>query len=72
MVLWPSTSVFIPERRDKIIKTQLAKEMRAHKDFYISRDKTLNSVKMTGASKWIVELFIMHDCLTQEIAIKRS
>jgi hypothetical protein len=72
MVLWPSTSVSIPARRDKIVKIQLAKEMRANKDFYVSRDKTSNSVKMMGASKWTVELFIMHDRLIQVIAIKRS
>jgi len=72
MALWPSTSVSITARRDKIMIIQLAKEMGANKNFCVSRDKAADPVNMMGAGMWMLELLTMHDSLIQELAIKRS
>ena len=52
------------------IKTlRLAKEMGAKKYFCVSTDKAANPVNMMGASKRIMELFLMRESLTQEISM---
>ena len=54
------------------IKTlQIAKEMRAKKYFCVSTDKAANPVNMMGASKRIMEMFLMRESLTQEISMAR-
>ena len=54
------------------IKTlQAAKEMRAKKYFCVSTDKAANPVNMMGASKRIMEMFLMRESLTQEISMAR-
>ena len=54
------------------IKTlQLAKEMGAKKYFCVSTDKAANPVNMMGASKRIMEMFLMRESLTQEISMAR-
>ncbi|MDC1329528.1 UDP-N-acetylglucosamine 4,6-dehydratase [Pseudomonadales bacterium] len=54
------------------IKTlQLAKEMGAKKYFCVSTDKAANPVNMMGASKRIMEMFLMRESLTQDIAMAR-
>ena len=54
------------------IKTlQLAKAMGAKKYFCVSTDKAANPVNMMGASKRIMELFLMRESLTQEISMAR-
>ena len=48
------------------IKTlRLAKEMGAKKYFCVSTDKAANPVNMMGASKRIMEMFLMRESLTQ-------
>ena len=54
------------------IKTaRLAKEMGAKKYFCVSTDKAANPVNMMGASKRIMEMFLMKESLTQEISMAR-
>jgi len=54
------------------IKTlQLAKEMGAKKYFCVSTDKAANPVNMMGASKRIMEMFLMRESLTQGISMAR-
>lgn len=54
------------------IKTlQLTKEMGAKKYFCVSTDKAANPVNMMGASKRIMEMFLMRESLTQEISMAR-
>ena len=54
------------------IKTlQLAKEMGAKKYFCVSTDKAANPVNMMGASKRIMEMFLMRESLTQDISMAR-
>ena len=54
------------------IKTlQLAREMGAKKYFCVSTDKAANPVNMMGASKRIMEMFLMRESLTQNISMAR-
>ena len=54
------------------IKTlKLAKESGAKKYFCVSTDKAANPVNMMGASKKIMEMFLMRESLTQEISMAR-
>ena len=54
------------------IKTlQLAKEMGAKKYFCVSTDKAANPVNMMGASKRIMEMFLMRESLNQKISMAR-
>ena len=54
------------------IKTlRLAREAGAKKYFCVSTDKAANPVNMMGASKRIMELFLMRESLTQEISMAR-
>ena len=54
------------------VKTlRLAKEMGARKYFCVSTDKAANPVNMMGASKRIMEMFLMRESLTQEISMAR-
>jgi FlaA1/EpsC-like NDP-sugar epimerase len=54
------------------IKTlQLAKKMGAKKYFCVSTDKAANPVNMMGASKRIMEMFLMRESLTQVISMAR-
>ena len=54
------------------IKTlRLAKEMGAKKYFCVSTDKAANPVNMMGASKRIMEMFLMRESLKQEISMAR-
>jgi len=54
------------------IKTlQIAKEMGAKKYFCVSTDKAANPVNMMGASKRIMEMFLMRESLTQDISMAR-
>ena len=54
------------------IKTlQLAKEMGVKKYFCVSTDKAANPVNMMGASKRIMEMFLMRESLTQNISMAR-
>ena len=54
------------------VKTsRIAKEMGAKKYFCISTDKAANPVNMMGASKRIMELFLMRESLTQDISMAR-
>ena len=54
------------------IKTlRLAKEMGAKKYFCVSTDKAANPVNMMGASKRIMEMFLMRESLTQNISMAR-
>ena len=54
------------------IKTlQLAKEMGAKKYFCVSTDKAANPVNMMGASKRIMEMFLMRESLSQNISMAR-
>jgi len=55
-----------------IIKTlRMAKKMRVKKYFCVSTDKAANPVNMMGASKRIMEMFLMRESLTQEISMAR-
>jgi FlaA1/EpsC-like NDP-sugar epimerase len=54
------------------IKTlRLAKEAGAKKYFCVSTDKAANPVNMMGASKRIMEMFLMRESVTQNIAMAR-
>jgi FlaA1/EpsC-like NDP-sugar epimerase len=54
------------------IKTlRLANKMGAKKYFCVSTDKAANPVNMMGASKRIMEMFLMRESLTQKIAMAR-
>ena len=54
------------------VKTlRLAKEMGTKKYFCVSTDKAANPVNMMGASKRIMELFLMRESLTQNISMAR-
>ena len=54
------------------IKTlRLAKAQGAKKYFCVSTDKAANPVNMMGASKRIMEMFLMRESLTQEISMAR-
>ena len=54
------------------IKTlRLAKEMDAKKYFCVSTDKAANPVNMMGASKRIMEMFLMRESLNQDISMAR-
>ena len=54
------------------VKTlRLAKEMCAKKYFCVSTDKAANPVNMMGASKRIMEMFLMRESLTQDISMAR-
>jgi len=54
------------------IKTvRLAKAMGAKKYFCVSTDKAANPVNMMGASKRIMEMFLMRESLNQEISMAR-
>ena len=55
-----------------VIKTvRLAKKMNANKYFCVSTDKAANPVNMMGASKRIMEMFLMRESLTQNISMAR-
>ena len=54
------------------IKTlRLASKMGAKKYFCVSTDKAANPVNMMGASKRIMEVFLMRESLTQDISMAR-
>ena len=54
------------------VKTlRMAKEMGAKKYFCVSTDKAANPVNMMGASKRIMEMFLMRESLAQDIAMAR-
>ena len=54
------------------IKTlRLAKRMNAKKYFCVSTDKAANPVNMMGASKRIMEMFLMRESLNQNISMAR-
>ena len=54
------------------VKTlRLAKKMGAKKYFCVSTDKAANPVNMMGASKRIMEMFLMRESLTQKISMAR-
>lgn len=54
------------------IKTlQLAKKMGARKYFCVSTDKAANPVNMMGASKRIMEMFLMRESMAQNISMAR-
>ncbi|WP_443629970.1 UDP-N-acetylglucosamine 4,6-dehydratase [Candidatus Njordibacter sp. Uisw_056] len=54
------------------VKTlRLAREMGAKKYFCVSTDKAANPVNMMGASKRIMEMFLMRESLTQNISMAR-
>jgi FlaA1/EpsC-like NDP-sugar epimerase len=54
------------------IKTlRLAKEMDAKKYFCVSTDKAANPVNMMGASKRIMEMFLMRESIEQDISMAR-
>ena len=54
------------------VKTlRLANKMGVKKYFCVSTDKAANTVNMMGASKRIMEMFLMRESLTQEISMAR-
>jgi len=54
------------------VKTlRLANKMGVKKYFCVSTDKAANPVNMMGASKRIMEMFLMRESLTQEISMAR-
>ncbi len=54
------------------VKTlRLAKEVGAKKYFCVSTDKAANPVNMMGASKRIMEMFLMRESLAQDISMAR-
>ena len=54
------------------VKTiQLARKMGAKKYFCVSTDKAANPVNMMGASKRIMEMFLMRESLSQDISMAR-
>ncbi|MDC3106218.1 UDP-N-acetylglucosamine 4,6-dehydratase [Gammaproteobacteria bacterium] len=50
---------------------RLARKMGAKKYFCVSTDKAANPVNMMGASKRIMEMFLMRESLTQNISMAR-
>ena len=50
---------------------RLAKEMKSKKYFCVSTDKAANPVNMMGASKRIMEMFLMRESLDQSISMAR-
>ena len=50
---------------------RMAKEMGAKKYFCVSTDKAANPVNMMGASKLIMEMFLMRESLRQDISMAR-
>ena len=50
---------------------RMVKDMGAKKYFCVSTDKAANPVNMMGASKRIMEMFLMRESLTQEISMAR-
>jgi FlaA1/EpsC-like NDP-sugar epimerase len=55
-----------------ILKTlRLIKKMGAKKYFCVSTDKAANPVNMMGASKRIMEIFLMRESLSQDISMAR-
>lgn len=50
---------------------RLGREMGAKKYFCVSTDKAANPVNMMGASKRIMEMFLMRESLTQNISMAR-
>lgn len=50
---------------------RLAQTMGAHKYFCVSTDKAANPVNMMGASKRIMEMFLMRESLTQTVSTAR-
>ena len=54
------------------VKTlRIAREMGAKKYFCVSTDKAANPVNMMGASKRIMEMFLMRESMTQDISMAR-
>lgn len=54
------------------VKTlRISREMGAKKYFCVSTDKAANPVNMMGASKRIMEMFLMRESLTQDISMAR-
>ena len=54
------------------VKTlRLSKEMGAKKYFCVSTDKAANPVNLMGASKRIMEMFLMRESLSQEVSMAR-
>ncbi len=54
------------------VKTlRMAREIGAKKYFCVSTDKAANPVNMMGASKRIMEMFLMRESLTQDISMAR-
>ena len=54
------------------VKTlRLSKDMGSKKYFCVSTDKAANPVNMMGASKRIMEMFLMRESLTQDISMAR-
>ena len=54
------------------VKTlRLSKDMGSQKYFCVSTDKAANPVNMMGASKRIMEMFLMRESLTQNISMAR-
>jgi FlaA1/EpsC-like NDP-sugar epimerase len=54
------------------VKTlRLSKDMGSKKYFCVSTDKAANPVNMMGASKRIMEMFLMRESLTQKISMAR-
>jgi FlaA1/EpsC-like NDP-sugar epimerase len=56
---------------DTVKTLRIAKEMGAKKYFCVSTDKAANPVNMMGASKRIMEMFLMRESLTQKISMGR-
>ena len=50
---------------------RMANEMGAKKYFCVSTDKAANPVNMMGASKRIMEMFLMRESLTQKVSMAR-
>ena len=50
---------------------QFARDMNAKKYFCVSTDKAANPVNMMGASKRIMEMFLMRESLTQVVSMAR-
>ena len=56
---------------DTVKTLRIAKKMGVKKYFCVSTDKAANPVNMMGASKRIMEMFLMRESLTQEISMAR-
>ncbi len=54
-----------------IMTLRVARKMQASKYFCVSTDKAANPVNMMGASKRIMEMFLMRESLTQDISMSR-